>query len=76
MQKIQEKINKAIAHYGTSSVYHPKEGEREEYLSIPVPKDVDVTDICDSINRVIKGEGLQIDDEYLSTEIHIIWSFE
>ena len=75
MKKIQEKINKAIAHYGTSSVYHPKMGEENEYLSVPVPEGVDTDDLCNTISRVINGEGLQIDDECISEEIQIIWSF-
>lgn len=75
MQEIQEKINKAIAHYGTSSVYHPKMGGQNEYLSVPVPEGVDTDDLCNTISRVINGEGLQIDDECISEEIQIIWSF-
>ena len=75
MQEIKETIDKAIAHYGTASIYILGNGGSNEYLSIPVPNGVNVDDLCDSINYVIKGKGLQIDDECLSTDIHIIWSF-
>ena len=76
MRKIKEIIDNAIAQYGTTSIYIPKEGKRKEHLSIPVPEGVNVDDLCDSINQVIKGKGLQIDDECLSTDIHIIWSWK
>lgn len=76
MQEIKETIDKAIAHYRTASIYMLENGGSYEYLSIPVPKDVNVDDLCDSINYVIKGTGLQIDDECLSTDIHIIWSWK
>ena len=76
MQEIKETIDIAIALYGTTSSYIQGEGKSNEYLSVPVPEGVNVGDLCDSINHVIKGRGLQIDDECLSTEIHIIWSFK
>ncbi len=72
MQEIQKKINEAIVHYDTTAIYMKGEGGEKDFLRIPVPVDVEVEDLCDTINSVIQNEGYQIDDENLSKYIDVI----
>lgn len=75
MQKIQKEINEAVAQYGTTAEYIKGQGGAKDFLRIPVPDGVDVEDLCDTINSIIKNTGYQIDDENLSKYIDVIATY-